>query len=334
MKEIILTKDKADGLLLRKRIRQLRPNFIGLDCFVKDDVLKLGEQFMDTEYIFSSWYMPIFDEEEIKKAFPSLKAVFYAAGTVKYFAEPFLSLGIRVFSAAKANGISVAEYTVAQILLANKGFFQAQRSCKSFLWRFAFRKAKKYTDNRQGNYAAKVGLIGCGAVGSQVVRFLKSYDIEIMVYDPFLSAERCAELGVEQVDLVTLFESCDVISNHLPDIQNTKNIINYALLSKMKDYSTFINTGRGAQVVESDLAKVLRKRPSICAVLDVTQHEPPFPWSPLLRRGNVFLSPHIAGSTGNEVLRMVEYALQAYDDIIEGRLNNNEVTLGLLDKMA
>lgn len=193
---------------------------------------------------------------------------------------------------------------------------------------------KKYTDNRLGNFAAKVGLIGCGAVGTQVVHLLKPYHLEVMVYDPYLSAERSDELGVKKVDLESLFESCDVISNHLPDIQDTKSIINYDLLNKMKDYSTFINTGRGAQVVECDLAKVLRRRPSICAVLDVTQHEPPFPWSPLLRCRNVFLSPHIAGSTGNEVLRMVEYALQAYDDVLEGRHNNNEVTLEMLNKMA
>ncbi len=334
MKAIILTRDETEGRLLRKRILQLRPVLNDIDFYVKEDIVNSGEKFINTGFIFSSWYMPVFTEEEIKQLFPSLKAVFYAAGTVKYFAEPFIKLGVRVFSAAKANGIPVAEYTVAQIILANKGYFQAQRSYKSYLWRFAFRGARRYTDNRLGNFAVKVGLIGCGAVGSYVVRLLKPYHIEILVFDPYLSAERCAELGVKKVDLVTLFESCDVISNHLPDIKATKGIINYDLLSKMRDYSTFINTGRGAQVVESDLVKILQRRPSICAVLDVTQHEPLFPWSPLLRCRNVFLSPHIAGSTGNEVLRMVEYALQAYDDVLEGRPNNNEVTLEMLDKMA
>lgn len=334
MNAIILTKETDEGLALKNNILQLKSNFSNIGCYVKEDILKPRSQFIDPEYIFSSWYMPVFSEEEIKHLFPSLKAIFYAAGTVKYFAEPFLKLGVRVFSAAKANGIPVAEYTVAQIILANKGYYQAQRTCKSFFWRYAFRSAKKYADNRKGNFAAKVGLIGCGAVGSQVVRLLKPYHLEMMVYDPYLTTERCAELGVKKVDLVTLFESCDVISNHLPDIQETKGIINYDLLSRMKDYSSFINTGRGAQVVESDLAKVLRRRPSICAVLDVTQHEPPFPWSPIMRCGNVFLSPHIAGSTGNEVLRMVEYALQAYDDVLEGRQNNNEVKIEMLNKMA
>jgi phosphoglycerate dehydrogenase-like enzyme len=102
----------------------------------------------------------------------------------------------------------------------------------------------------------------------------------------------------------------------------------------MKEYSTFINTGRGAQVVEEDLSKVLRKKPSICALLDVSQHEPPFPWSPLLRRKNLFLSPHIAGSTGKEYDRMVEYTLRAYEDYVEQRSNDLEVTMEMLDKMA
>lgn len=87
-------------------------------------------------------------------------------------------------------------------------------------------------------------------------------------------------------------------------------------------------------MVEEDLAKLLRKRPTICALLDVSKHEPPFPWSPLLRRKNLFLTPHIAGSMGNEYLRMVEYALHAYDDYIQSKYNDMEVKKEMLSQMA
>ena len=78
----------------------------------------------ECEVAFSTWGMLRLSEEEIKKYLPKLKFVFYAAGTVQYFAKPFLNCGIRVFSAFAANAVPVAEYTVSQIILASKGFYQ------------------------------------------------------------------------------------------------------------------------------------------------------------------------------------------------------------------
>ena len=103
MQSIILTKNKAEGQKLQKIMASLNSQCQGMACFdklgIQSDIMK----FRDTQCIFSTWYMPKFTEEEIRNAFPSLKAVFYAAGTVKYFAEPFLKAGVRVFSSAKAN---------------------------------------------------------------------------------------------------------------------------------------------------------------------------------------------------------------------------------------
>lgn len=90
----------------------------------KDAVLANPGAFQDVEYVFSTWGMPVFTEEEIKAVFPNLKYVFYGAGSVQQFARPFLNCGVKVCSAWAANGVPVAEYTVAQIILANKGFYQ------------------------------------------------------------------------------------------------------------------------------------------------------------------------------------------------------------------
>lgn len=334
MQKIILTKNRSEGYKLQGDLKKFFPGIGVLPCFIKDDLIANPQQFKNLEFIFSTWYMPLLNENEVEALLPSLKAIFYAAGSVRYFAEPFLKRGVKIFSAAKANGVAVAEFVVAQIILANKGYYQAQKTNKSILWRWAFKRAKRYSENRTGNYNSIVGLIGCGAVGSEVVRLLKPYHLEILVHDPFLSEERCQRLGVKNVSLSKLFELCDVVSNHLPDIPETKGIINYDLLSKMRDYTTFINTGRGAQLVEKDLSKVLKKRPTICAVLDVVEHEVLLPWSPLLRRKNVFLSPHIAGSIGNEALRMIKYCVVSFDDYVNGRSNENEITLAMLEKMA
>ena len=123
----------------------------------KADILNGG--FEGVRYVFSTWGMPAFTEQEIQKYLPSLEAVFYGAGTVQAFAREFMNCGVQIFSAWAANAVPVAEYTVAQIILANKGFFQACRREKDPESR---RGAKLYHGSFPGNYHCKVGLIGAG----------------------------------------------------------------------------------------------------------------------------------------------------------------------------
>lgn len=334
MRIIVLTKNINDGEKLRKVLSKFDKNFEKLCCYTKEDVLCKTSELKDCEYIFSTWYMPEFTEEEIKNLFPSLKCVFYAAGTVKYFAEPFLNNGMRVFSAARANGIPVAEFTAAQIILAGKGYFQAQRAYKWPIWHRGFNRSRGYAERKYGNYGARIGIIGCGAIGSKVVELLTPYRLDVYVYDPYLSEERANNLGIKRVDIEELFSQCDVVSNHLPDIPDTKGLINERLLSLMKPTATFINTGRGAQVDEKALNKVLKKRKDMCALLDVTSHEPLFPWSPLYWRKNVFLTPHIAGSLSEEFGRMVECMVQAYHDVLEEKDNMCEINIEMLARQS
>lgn len=334
MKIIILTTNPEDGAKLKDSLSCLNADFSAVKNYTKEDILAHPKQFVDTTFIFSTWYMPIFTENEVKEYLPSLKAIFYAAGTVKYFASPFFNQGIRIFSAAIANAIPVAEFVSAQILLSNKGYFQAQKEYKKPFWRISFNKARNYSLQKKGNYNAKIGIIGCGAIGSRVIDFLKPYKLDISVYDPFLSDKRIQELGVKRTDLAEIFTNSDVISNHLPDITETKGIINWKLLSLMKANATFINTGRGAQVVEKDLAKTMRKKPNACALLDVTNREPVWPWSELLQMKNVFMTPHIAGSLSCENIRMVEYMLTAYFNTIEGYTDVCEVSSDELQKQT
>ena len=334
MKIFILTAAIEDGVKLKNSLNLLNKDFSSVKNFTKKDILSKPSQFKNTSFIFSTWFMPIFTENEIKEYLPSLKAIFYAAGTMKYFATQFLNQGVRVFSAAKANAIPVAEFVSAQILLANKGYFQAQKEYKKPFWRFSFNKARNFSLQRKGNYNAKIGIIGCGAIGSRVVDFLKPYKLDISVYDPFLSDKRIQVLGIKCADLTEIFTNSDVISNHLPDIPETKGIINWKLLSLMKGNATFINTGRGAQIIERDLAKTMRKKPNACALLDVTNREPVWPWSPLLRRKNIFMTPHIAGSLASENDRMIEYMLTAYFNTLEGHTDVSEVSSDELYKQT
>ena len=169
--------------------------------YTREQIQESPEIFEEVRFIFSTWNFPDFSEEDIKQFFPKLEAVFYAAGTVKYFAEPLLKFGVRVFSAAKANGIPVAENTVAQIVLSNKGYFQAQRAYRKPFWKLSFNKARTFVDSKSGNYKAKVGIIGAGAVGHHVIELLKQYDFDIYIHDPYISQAEVESMGVKNIDL-------------------------------------------------------------------------------------------------------------------------------------
>ena len=333
MKNIFFSTDSKKIKQVYGDVNKERLAEIGLSAnhiFTKNDLINHKNDLKDVTCIFSTWYMPVLTKEEIIEYFPSLKAVFYAAGTVKYFAKPYLENNIRVFGAGAANAIPVAEFAYAQILLANKGYYQAQALYKK---RF-YKKAKKTAEKHHGNYCATVGIVGAGGIGSRVMDYLKQHDLRILVFDKFLNEEQIKIRGGQKVSLETLFQESDVISNHLADVPETEGIFNYKLFMSMKENATLINTGRGRQVVEKDLARALKKRKDLCAVLDVCRHEPPWPHSPLYLRKNLFLTPHIAGSLNDEQLRMGEYMINEYTNFMAGKHCNCEITKSMIETMA
>ena len=273
--------------------------------------------------------MPALTEEEIRRYLPNLKCIFYGAGSVKAFAKPFLDCGIRIFSAWQANAIPVAECCIAQIILANKGFYYLSRAAKN-----GWREAKSQVANYPGNYEAKVGLIGLGAIGMLVMEELRKHDVEVYVYSSKVTKENEAQWGVKAATLEEIFAECNVISNHLANVPATVGILNEKLIGSMKPWSTFINTGRGAQVDEAALIAKLKADPTVTAVLDVTFPEPPVEGSEFYRLDNVVLTPHSAGSSGLEVRRMAQYMIDESKRYFAGEKCLYEVTEDMLDRMA
>lgn len=283
----------------------------------------------DAELIFSTWGMPAPRADEIARGIPSLKAVFYAAGSVQGFARPFLESGVRVFSAWRANAVPVAEYTLAQILLAAKGYFGAQAAMRA-----SRARAAECAAAHPGMYDVKIGLLGCGAIGRMVAEKLKAFACEVWVFDPFVPDAALRELGAHRATIAEIFAGCDVVSNHLANLRATKGIIRREHFFSMKESATFINTGRGAQLNETDLYDLLKQKPSVTALLDVLQDEANSDASPLNALPNCFLTPHIAGSMGNEVRRMAEYMIDECARFLAGEKAFHEVTLSMLETMA
>ncbi len=294
-----------------------------------EDAREHRGELSDVSYIFSTWGMPYVSKEELAELFPSLKAVFYAAGSVQGFARPFIESGVKVFSAWAANAVPVAQFTAAEILLALKGFYQTLHR-HGDTW-----KNRRAPIAYSGIMDEKVGIIGAGMIGKMVIEELTRYPIEILVYDKFASAEQIEALGGKKAELDEIFSECLVISNHLANLPATVGMLNYGHFSKMRDGAVFINTGRGAQTVAADLIRALVENPTRAAVLDVTDpEEPPRDGSPLYKMENVFLTPHIAGSIGNEVHRMSEYMLGEYCALASGQPTKYEVTEQMLSTMA
>ncbi len=333
MKSIFLTENEE---LLKKVYSEKTIEFltdkagVSKKVYNKESLEKSADELKDVKYIFSTWAISLLTEEEIKKYFPSLECVFYAAGSVQHFARPFIKNGIKVFSAWAANAVPVAEYTVAQIILSNKGFFSCERLMKEAKVENAWNNADLYS----GNFDETVGIIGAGMIGKLVIKMLSNYSVDCLVFDPFLPDKTANELGVKKCSLEEIFKKCSVVSNHLANNEQTKGMLNYSLFKLMKPYSTFINTGRGAQVVEDDLIKILTERADITAVLDVTDPEPPLENSPFYTLKNCVLTPHIAGSKGNEFHRLSEYMAEEYLRYISKEKCFWEVSEEMLKTMA
>ncbi len=281
----------------------------------------------DLEVIFATWGMMPLKDDQLNRL-PNLRAVFYAAGTVRHFAIPLLQRGIVVTSTAAANAVPVAEFTAAQILLANKGYFRNVREYRQ--------KGGDYLNSfrGKGNYDVTLALLGAGHIGRKVIELLRPFRLKVVVFDPFLSQADATALGVEKVELAEAFASADVVSNHLAAIPATAGMLNGTLFSSMRENATFINTGRGGTVNHDDLISVFRARPDLTALLDVTDPEPLALEEPLWTLPNIHISGHIAGSIGNERARNADYAIDEFERWSRGEPLLYAVTLAALERMA
>lgn len=311
---LIDKKFESIGLELYRFIKKNLEDRLCIKSCYSDELSNLEES--DVFYIFSTWMMPSIDDRKLDLIFPDLKAVFYAAGDSSYFRSAFESRGVQVFDCHVENSTPVAEGVLGLILLSNKGYFRSVKKYESPLWRYSFRKSRIEAEQRSGNYKPQIGLLGYGLIARNLIELMKPFDFDIRVNDPYCENEIRELSGIKYSSKEEIFLSCDVVSVHLPLNIETKGIIDKNLLLNLKKNATLINTSRGKVIDERGLAQVAFKRKDVSFLLDVTTYEPIFPWSPLLYLSNVSLSPHILGSTGNEVYRLFDRIKETFDEFI------------------
>jgi len=282
----------------------------------------------EVQVIFATWGMPALTDEQLAQL-PALEVVFYAGGNVKSFAQPLVDHHIVLVSAWAINAIATMQLALSQVLLSCRGYFRAVRRYAE-----AHDQALAKAFHRSGAAGETIGLLGMGWVGRRLSAELRTLGFRVLASDPFLTPERAQELGVEKVTVEELFRRSYIVSNHIPDLPGTKQILGASLFESMREGATFINTGRGAQVVEAHLVRVLKVRPDLTALLDVTCPEPPGANSALWTLRNVVLSPHLGGTIGDEVTRLSDAMIDEFTAWAAGRPLQYQVTREILETMG
>jgi len=158
--------------------------------------------------------------------------------------------------------------------------------------------------------------------------------VDVIAYDPGVSAEDMVTVGVRKATLEEVFAQSDVISLHAPELPSTRHIVNRDSLSTMKDGAILINTARGSLVDEDALVEALTNGKLKCACLDVTNPEPPVADSPLRKLPNCILTPHLAGQAANGLRKLGDHCYQQIVNYIEGRPLSGEVKQESLSTIA
>jgi len=270
---------------------------------VEDTAVKLMK---DVDGCLTGWGTPVFSDSFLEAA-PNLKIIAHSAGSIKKMLagvkDSIIDKDIVVTNAVASLGMAVAEFTLGMMLMTMKRAWWFADLARQGKW-------KEYEEHKKVKepYKAVIGIIAASNVGQHLIKLLNPFDVTILIYDPYLSANRAAELGVKRVSLDELMQSSDVISIHAPATAQTENMINKNNLKLMKDGAILINTARGSIIEENDLIKELETG-RVTACLDVTDPEPPAVDSPLRKLPNVILTPHIAGAVCNNKLRNGKFAV-------------------------
>ncbi|MBS7268422.1 MAG: hydroxyacid dehydrogenase [Candidatus Freyarchaeota archaeon] len=205
--------------------------------------------------------------------------------------------GVVVMNMPVGTTVSVAEHTVALILACAKNLVKAHENVVKGGWRLLAMGVELWNKT--------LGIIGFGRIGREVAKRMKGFEMNILVYDPYVKEDEIRNMGGRKVDLETLLRESDIVSIHSPLTKETEGLIGEEELRLMKPTAILINTARGELVDEDALIKALKERRISYAGLDVFRQEPINKDNPLLALDNVVLTPHMAVQTLDAVIRMM-----------------------------
>ncbi len=263
-------------------------------------------------------------DAELLNAAPKLKAIARAGVGVDNVDIPVATAnGVIVMNTPDGNTIATAEHTFGLMLALARHIPQGNASLKAGKWD---RKSYMGVELR----GKTLGIIGFGRIGRAIAKRALAFEMTVITADPYIPADITADLGVELVDLDTLYARSDFITLHSLINDETRGMINSASIARMKPGVRIINAARGALINEADLAKAIESGQVAGAALDVYNEEPPAADNPLLALNNVIDTPHLAASTSDAQVAVAVDAAQLIVDVLLHNKTNNVVNPAVL----
>ena len=283
----------------------------------------LHAQAADCDGMIGGWgSLPI--NQALLDAAPALRLMLYSAGTVRGVATPEMwRRGVRITSAANVNGVPVAEFSLGLILMCFRDVWAQQHRFRT-LGRAGWPHPPVVS-----YYGSTVGIIGMGNVGKSLLQLLAPFQFKKLVHSFYPFQAEAAEAGAELVEIDELMARADAVVLLAPNIPEYTRMIDARRFALMRDGTFFINPARGALVDEPALIAELQSG-RLTACLDVTDPEPPVEGSPFYSLPNCILTPHVAGSTESECLRLGDQVVRELERHLAGKPFENEITEELL----
>lgn len=321
---VVMSRDAFRNQFDDDRIARLRTLARVPDPVFVDDLddPAVAERLASVEVLITGWGAPRLTPERLERL-PRLRAMLHSAGSVRpHVTDELWERGVRVAAVAEVNAVPVAEFTLGAIILAGKKApFLAtdrdpRRDGEAALTRFG----------RLGNFGLTIGVVGFSRIGRRVVALAQQLsEVTVLVADPFADPEEVRAAGGVPTALDELLPRVDVLSLHAPELPSTRHMIGAAQLAALPDHATVINTARGS-LIDTDALTRECADGRLNAILDVTDPEPLPEDSPLHGLANVMVTPHLAGSLGNELHRMTDAALDELERFAAGRPLREEIT--------
>ena len=289
----------------------------------------LVDQISDYDVVITGWGTPRFSDELLAAA-SRLKLIAHSAGSIKQMLPPpVFAQGIVVTHAAVAIAPAVAEMSILLILLSLRQVHKLDRSLKNGEpW-----AATKPIAMGQELVGQRVGVIGAGYTGRCVIQLLHGFKTEIWVYDPYLTTERAAELGVRKSELDELLASCPIVTLQAPPTKETHHMIGARELRLLQDGAIFTNTARSHLVDQAALLAELQTG-RFQAALDVFDQEPLSVDSPFRQLDNVILTPHVAGASRQARWRQGRTIVEELQRFVAGEPLRHQVSAAMLETMG
>lgn len=214
--------------------------------------------------------------------------------------------GIKV-SNAPASTNAVAELVIGYMVDLKRNIIRGDKICKSGSW-----------DRIAGSelMGKNIGLIGFGKIPKLIAKKLQGFDVNVFAYDKYPDYETAKEYKVNITDFEDLLKKCDIISLHLPKMEETNHIINANTISTMKDGAFFINTSRGSLVDENALYEALISKKLAGAAIDVFEVEPALVDNKLFTLDNFICTPHWGSDTIETIQMVGDITAQATVDVV------------------